>query len=96
MGIAKRMMEEHEAKRSAAIRIALAAGVLQQCEYHDDCIFEGDEEIESAYKLANHQFSHGEHVDVFKDRKEMTDIIKEVVSDQLGDECPSCARVREE
>ena len=95
MGGTKRMMEEDEAKRRRAIQIALAAGVLQQCEYHDDCIFEGDEEIKSAYKLANHQFSNGEHVDVFEDREEMTDIIKEVVADHPAEECPSCARIRE-
>lgn len=96
MSRAKEALEEQEEKREVAIQIAIAAGVLQQCKYHDDCIFEGNEEIEIAYKLANHQFSHGEHVNVFKNRREMTDIIKEVVADYPGDECPSCARVREE
>ncbi len=96
MGGAKRMMEENEAKRGIALQIALEAGVLEQCEFHDDCIYEGGEEIESAYKLANHKVSHGELEGVFENRREMTDIIKDVVEDHAAEECYACAKNRDE
>ena len=96
MGSAKRMMEEHEGKCSTAIQIALDANVLDQCEYHDDCIYAGNEEIESAYKLGNYKLSNGELEGIFEDRREMTDIIKEVVEDHQGDECYACAKNRDD
>ena len=74
MGGAKRMMEENESKRAVALEIALEAGVLEQCEFHEDCIFEGGEEIEAAYKLGNSKMSKGDLGDVFESRREMTDL----------------------
>jgi hypothetical protein len=96
MGGVKRMMEEEEGKHGVAMHIALEANVLEQCEFHDDCIYAGSEEIESAYKLGNYKLSHGEFDGVFEDRREMTDIIKEVVEDHQGDECFACAKNRDE
>lgn len=91
------MMEEAEAKCGIALQIALEAGVLTQCEFHEDYIYEGGEEIESAYKLANHKFSHGEIEGVFSNRREMTDTIKDVVEDHnTADECYACAKNRDE
>ncbi|MYM69243.1 hypothetical protein GTP45_20715 [Pseudoduganella sp. FT55W] len=92
MGGAKRMMEEEESKRQVALGIAIEAGVLEQCPSHDDCVYLGGEEIESAYKLANYKVSHGELADVFDDRREMTDIIKAVVDDNSADECYACTK----
>lgn len=97
MGMAKRLLEEHEAKLSAALRIAIDAGALKVCEYHDDCIFDGGVEIENAYKLGNARFSSGKLDGVFETRREMTDCIKEVVEDNyLAEECPLCAKFLEE
>ena len=96
MGGAKRAMEEQEDKRNVAMHIALEANVLDQCEYHDDCVYAGNEEIENAYKLGNSKLSRGELEGVFKDRREMTDIIKDVVEDHQGDECFACAKNRDE
>jgi hypothetical protein len=94
MGAVKRMMEELETKRAAAGKIALDAGVLKNCEFHD-YLFEGDSDIEAAYRLGNHRFSAGSLEDVFENRRDMTDIIKEVVQDS-PDECPICAKIRDE
>lgn len=95
MGGAKRMMEDHEAKKMVAIRIAMAAGVLDTCEFHADCILEGGEEIESAYKLGNSEFTAGKLEGTFDSRLEMTDTIKEVVEENSADECYICARHRD-
>ena len=96
MGGAKQMMEEKEAKLCIAMQIALEAGVLKKCEFHENCNYAGGEEIENAYKLANHKYSNGEFKDVFKNRREMTDIIKEVVEDEAAEECFVCAKNRDE
>jgi len=96
MGGAKRMMEENEARRDIALQIVLEAGVLEQCEFHDDCIYLGGEEIESAFKLANHKASDGKLEGVFENRRQMTDIIKDVVEDHAAEECYACAKNRDE
>jgi hypothetical protein len=92
MGCSKRMMEENEAKRGVAIQIALEAGVLEQCSVHEDCIFMGGKDIEAAYKIGNFKFSKDEYSDVFESRREMTDLIQEIVQDHAGEECYSCAK----
>lgn len=96
MGGAKRLMEEQDAKSAAAIDIALEAGVLKQCEFHEGSIYEGGQDIENAYKLGNHRMSRGELEGVFKSRREMTDAIKEVVDENAAEECYACAKNRDE
>ncbi len=96
MGIAKRHMEEMEDKRNLAIRIAVEAGVLDECEYHDGTFTEGSNDIEEAYKLGNSRISSGELDGAFDSRREMTDLIKAVVDELSADECYSCARHRDE
>ena len=86
----KQMMEDYENKREVALRIAIEAGVLEQCEDHDECVFEGHEEIKQAYILANSKYTTGELEGVFVDKQEMTDIIKEVVEDNPASDCPLC------
>lgn len=95
MGGAKRCMEEEEDQRGVALGIAIKAGVLKECEFHAGSVFEGGEPIESAYKLGNAQYSVDEFGGLFGSRREMTDVIKNVVDDNLADQCPSCANVWE-
>ena len=95
MGGIKRMMEEHAAQRDVAIGIALECGVLKICEFHDT-IYEGSCDFEAAYKLGNAKFTAGKLEGVFEARREMTDIIKEVIEDHSAEECPSCAKIRDE
>jgi len=93
MGQAKHMMEEMESKRAAALSIAIQAGVIEECEFHDACYFDGGADIEDAYKLGNHLFSQGDVKDAFDSRREMTDLIKEVVEEnRVADECQWCAK----
>lgn len=96
MGIAKQSLLNHEHKRNIAIEIAVEAGVLERCEYHNDAVFRGTEEITEAYKLGNIRFTEGEVSNKFNGRREMTDIIKEVVEEDPADECPFCAKIRDE
>jgi hypothetical protein len=54
-------MESLQAKRGAALRIALDAGVLSQCEIHE-YVIAGGGDVQSAYMLGNARFSAGELV----------------------------------
>ena len=95
MGVAKRIQEDYEQQRSRAIDIAVESNVLEQCEFHDDTVFEGSKDITEAYKLGNAKFSRGDLDGDFDDRTQMTDLIKEVVEENCADECPSCAHYRD-
>lgn len=92
MGGSKRMMEEEDHKRQVATQIALEAGALKTCDVHEDWIYEGDQEIESAYRLGNSKYSAGKLEGVFKNPKEMTDYIKDVVENYPSEICPSCSK----
>lgn len=95
MGAVKRMHEEHEALRSLALDIAIEAGVLTSCKYHDDAIFEGRNDITEAYRLANTKATKGELNGSSDSRRKMTDAIKEVVENCAIEECPYCAKIRD-
>lgn len=97
MGYTKRMMEEEEQRRGIALGIAIEAGVISRCEFHEDCTFDGGADVEDAYRLGNSKYSRGELGDYFKNRRHLTDTIKDVVEDNNGvDECQICARIRDE
>lgn len=96
MGGAKRMMEENEEKQQIAIGIAIDAGVLVQCDVHEDIVFAGDEEVESAYRLGNHRISQRLLEGCFDSRRDMTDTISSVVAEHSGDECYVCAKNRDD
>lgn len=96
MDVTKQMIEEHGRKRETAIQIALAAGVLKECEYHKGCFFKGNVELTKAFTIADNQYLEGEHVHEFKDKKEMTDIINEVVKEYSAEKCSSCGHFHEE
>jgi hypothetical protein len=97
MGVAKRLMEHHEHQRGVAVSIAIQAGVLMVCEYHEDCVFDGGRDPEGAYKLGNAKFTAGELTEVFETRKEMTDSIKDAIEDNYGiSKCPRCAKMLED
>jgi hypothetical protein len=53
-------------------------------------------DLERACKLGNQKFTAGELKGEFKSRREMTDLIKEVIDDHVGTECPSCASAMNE
>ena len=87
----KRYMEALEVKRQLALRIALDAQVLSQCEIHE-YVIEGRADVQSAYRLGNARFSAGELADTFQNRKDMTQSIKTIVQEYQCAECPACAK----
>ncbi|PTU70775.1 hypothetical protein [Chromobacterium haemolyticum] len=95
MGGAKRELIEFESLQYIAIDIAVRAEVLKRCEFHDDCTYTTGEDIQGAYKLANTMYSSGD-LRQFSSRRQMTDIIKQVVEDNDLDECPRCAEYYDE
>lgn len=70
MSIIKRHMEDQQDKFNVATNIAIEAGVLERCEYCEATVFQGDEDIEEAYKLGNTQFSKGKFEGFFESRSE--------------------------
>lgn len=94
MGQMKRLMEAAEEKRSRAIGIAIQAGVLKCCEFHDE-VFVGSKDVVEAYKRGNARFEKDSLGEAFDTRREMTDYIKEVVED-AAEECWCCAKIRDE
>jgi hypothetical protein len=85
----KQELDEREAKSSLAIAIAMEAGVLVRCEYHDD-IYSGGADDDVAYKLGNSKFSEGSLEGIFQSRGEMTGTIQDVLIDHAADRCPRC------
>ena len=92
----KHITEECDRRYEAAKQIALAAGVLRECEYHEGFFFKGDKEIKSALTMANNYYLQGRYNHEFKDKKEMTDTIIEVVGKYSSENCLSCGHSYEE
>jgi len=96
MGDTKQMTEEYERKYEAAKQIALATGVLKECEYHKGLFFKGDNELNKTFKMANNYYSQGRYIHEFRDKKEMTDTVIEVVGKYSSKKCSSCGHSYEE
>lgn len=91
MSDSKRKLEDEERKRTIAIDIALETEVLERCEYHEDCLIKGRQDIEAACKLGEARFNAGKLEDLFESKEDVTDTIKKVVSEDMPLECPRCA-----
>lgn len=91
MSSIQRHMEAQEGKRQVAIQICIEADVLNSCDDHG-VVFQGDEDVEEAYKLGNTKFTAGELGQTFSSRREMTDFIQEVANsgDHAGECCFEC------
>ncbi len=87
MGAAKREMERREECRRAAESIAVRAGLLERC-VCGDIKDPGSWDFEGAYKLGNYLMTKGDPLtEPFQgNRREMTDMIKEV-GETTPDEC---------
>ncbi len=90
MGYAKNCQIEHDQKRANALDLAIDAGVLKSCPYHTGCTYLSENEIESAYKLADSKWSSGEISSFFETSREMIDLIKEVVEEHGDYYCNPC------
>lgn len=96
MGQMKHYLEERDRQEAVATSIAIKAGVLERCEFHEDSVYLGGHDVEDAYKLGNSLFTAKKLGNVFSDRREMTDTIQSVVEDTFADSCPDCARWMED
>jgi hypothetical protein len=81
-------MEACLLQAEVAKQIAIDAGALAVCTYHD-IAYDNGGEIESAYKLANARYTAGKYDDVSGDRREMTDAIQHAVGES-ADSCWRC------
>jgi hypothetical protein len=94
MGAMKRLMEEHEQQLDVGRQIAIEAGVLELCEFHEVAVY-NNRNVERAYRLGNTKFSAGALRGVFDTRREMTDAIQKAV-EESAIECYFCEKWRAE
>ena len=92
MGQMKRLLEQQEEQRAWGGQIALEAGVLKRCKFHD-CVYYADGEKTPAYKLGNYKFSKGELTKIFSDRTELTDAIKDAI-EEAALSCWVCDKIK--
>jgi hypothetical protein len=95
MGGAKRTMEEQEARYQIGLGLCIEAGAIEECEFHEGTYFQGHEEVEAAYRLANTKISSGQLGQPSAEyRREVTDAIKEAYDDNAGTSaCHQCEDV---
>ena len=76
------------------LELCVEAGVLEECEFHEGTYFQGNSELEEAYKLANVKISRGEFGEPRKEnRKEVTDAIKLAYDDNsFALQCYQCEK----
>jgi len=85
------MLEEQEARYHMGLGLCIDAGAIDQCEFHEGTYFEGHEDVEAAYRLANARISSGAlRLGEGETRRDVTDAIKEAYEDNAG--MSSCAR----
>lgn len=84
---------QQKLQHKAAINIAIDAGVLARCEIHVDGVFAGAVDVTDAYTLGNEQYSKGQLEGIFSLRREMLDILEQVVPEYRTEKCPYCAKV---
>jgi len=91
----KRMMELSEMQGDLATQIAIDAGVLKSCPYHDTVYDPLNGDDTPAYKLGNYRLSAGELGHAFSSSREMTDAIKAAIGG-AGMDCNACAKNRDD
>lgn len=91
MGQLKKWAEEKEQQREWGKQIAIDAGVLKVCKFHEKVYYDGEDKT-PAYKLGNYKFSKGDLKEQFSDRTEMTDAIKEAI-EEAALSCWVCDKV---
>ena len=96
MGQTKAWMMEVEDRRAQALGFLIAIGTLDPCEFHG-LAYEGDGDIERAYRVANARITAGESQIGNHSRREFTDAIKhEYEHHYVADGCSWCAKLAAE
>jgi hypothetical protein len=96
MGWAKDEMMRHQDQLVEATEIAVQAGVLKRCEFHDDIVWDVFGDHAEAYKIGNARFTAGELRADFRSRRELTDAIKAAIEHSGVSGCPLCAKLLED
>lgn len=94
MGIVKHMMAEDEALQDAARDILVETGALIECEWHAGSYYDGETDLQDAYKLANSRITSRQiQLPDRISRRDFSDIIKSVYEDNSGiNYCASCEK----
>ena len=90
MSAAKQRMMELRDQHAVATDLAVEAGVLRRCPYHDYVFdaFAGDNT--PAYMLGNSRYSAGDFGALFHSRRELSDAIHFAVQDAAMECCGCC------
>jgi len=82
---------EHEEEHWALVGLAIEAGVLQTCQYHEDIVYEKSSDRRPAYRLASAQFKAGQWPGL-STQKALTDALDIAILDNCADECSRCEK----
>jgi hypothetical protein len=94
MSAAKELMIHAEDNRRWALSVLAEAGVLECCEAHSEYYYDGGNEVQEAYKLANAKITAGNAPFSPDERREATDAIKSAFeSHDFVDGCRSCEKL---
>lgn len=91
MGVEKHRLIKEGEKHGAATQIALDAGLLKECPYHNGTLIDkSSDDNTPGYELADKRIWSGELNGVFVSREEMVALVDDAVSDG-GARCEECA-----
>lgn len=97
MGGAKDQMIRDQENQQWALGVLAEAKVLEYCEHHSEYYYDGGEEVEAAYRLANVKISRGDAPFSSAQRRKATDAIKAAFeSHDFVDSCRSCDKMMAE
>jgi hypothetical protein len=92
MGMKTDLMLEAEAREAIAEDIAVEAGILKRCPWHEIAYLD-DRDMGRLYKIAAKRFKEGDIPRPFYSQKDIKDALKSVVDDAPLD-CPRCEKLR--
>lgn len=90
MGLQQRLLDDEEERLSIAKTIAIEAGIVKGCSFHEGFFYAGHTDFQKAYRIAASKIKRGDFNGLFETQKELTDLIKEFAEDNSYES--SCAR----
>ena len=90
----KDLMLEAEERAAIAEDIAVEAGTLKRCPWHE-LAYQDDWDMDRLYRIAARRFKRGDIPGRFYSQRDLSDALKAVVEDAPLD-CPRCEKLRDE
>ena len=87
-------MLEAQAREAIAEDIAVEAGILKRCPWHE-IAYQDDWDMGRLYRIAGRRFKQEDIPRPFYSQKDLNDALKSVVDDAPLD-CPRCEKLRNE